>query len=86
VPEIFKTLREAVAEPDKAEASRLVEVFVRREWYKKHTGAGWHGSHKSAFDAYSGYWCFEAAAVVKIRGLDDSAFRDWKYYPKDLVF
>jgi hypothetical protein len=35
--------------------------------------------------AYSGYWCFEAAAVVKLLGIDDSSFRDNEYYPADLL-
>lgn len=34
---------------------------------------------------FSGYWAFEVAAIVKIKGLDDSSFRDHKYYPSQLL-
>ena len=44
-----------------------------------------YGLHKNVHDLYVGYWCFIAAAIVKIKDLDDSTFRDNKYYPKDLI-
>lgn len=85
VPISFKSLREAINTTDNAQASKLVSQFVRKEWYNNHKSCAWVGTHSSKFDIYPGYWCFEAAAVTKIMGLDDSSYRDWKYYPKDLV-
>ena len=85
VPEVFATLRKAIAETDKQQAATLVKQFITKEWYTNHKDAGWHNSHKNKHNAYFGYWSFETAAVVKIMGLDDSPFRDCQYYPKDLV-
>jgi hypothetical protein len=85
IPEIFSTLRDAIQEPDQVKASSLVKDFLKKDWYKGHKDAGWYNSHKGKHDTYSGYWCFEAAAVTCILGLDDSSYRDVQYYPKDLV-
>lgn len=85
IPRIFKKLREAIIDPDKSKAEKLVKEFIRVEWYRNHKGQGWYDCHKSAHDVYYGYWSFETAAVVKILGLNDSEFKDWQYYPKDLV-
>jgi hypothetical protein len=34
---------------------------------------------------YDGYWCYEAAAVVIVCGIDDESFRDHEYYPGELM-
>ena len=34
---------------------------------------------------YCGYWSFEAGAIVKLLGIDDTILKDMKYYPYDLV-
>lgn len=85
VPEVFSKLREAIRVEDKVIAENLVKEFITKNWYKNHKDASWYNSHKSKFDIYYGYWSFETAAVVKIMGLEDSNFRDCKYYPKDLL-
>ncbi|HEY8934009.1 MAG TPA: PoNe immunity protein domain-containing protein [Cyclobacteriaceae bacterium] len=82
VPETFSKLREAIQEPDKTKASKLIYDFLKKDWYKNHRDAGWYDSHKSKHDTYFGYWSFESAAVVKIMGLDDNSFKDNQYYPK----
>ena len=85
VPETFAKLREATQEPDKAKTEKLIHDFLKKDWYKNHKDAGWYNSHKSKHDTYFGYWSFESAAVVKIKDLDDSSFRDNQYYPKALT-
>lgn len=92
-PEIYETdsatlkaydkLRKATEQSDKVEASKLVELFLEKDFYHKHMNL--YNSHNSKADIYCGYWSFESAAVVKIMGLDDSSFIDQQYYPKDLV-
>lgn len=82
VPETFAKLRESIDEPDKGKASKLIHDFLKKDWYKNHKDAGWYNSHKSKHDTYFGYWSFESAALVKIKGLDDTSFRDNQYYPK----
>jgi hypothetical protein len=79
---LFSKLRQAIEETDKARASKQVKEFLEKDWYKEHKDVGWYNSHKSKHDTYFGYWSFESAAIVKIRGLDDSSFRDNQYYPK----
>jgi hypothetical protein len=85
IPEIFSKLRQAVDEPDKIAASKLVKTFLENDWYKGHKDSGWYNSHKTKFHTYFGYWCFESAAIVKIKSLDDRTFRNHQHYPNDLV-
>jgi Domain of unknown function (DUF1911) len=73
------------AAPDKRPA--LMAAFLDT-WYRGNKGTYWWDGH-AIIDrgglAYSGYWCFEAAAVVKLLDIDDSSFRDNEYYPADLL-
>ncbi len=34
---------------------------------------------------YRGYWCIAATALVKALKLDDTEFKDCKYYPYDMA-
>ena len=55
-------------------------------WYKSNKSvAAWYDNHKGEDTGYVGYWCFEAALVVKLFNIDDSSFRSHVYYPADLV-
>ena len=87
-PKPYATLKSAVEaqEANNPElASSLVKRYLEKEWYKGHKEAYWYDNHKSKHDTFFGYWSFEAAAIVKIAGIDDSSFRDNEYYPKDLL-
>jgi len=83
---VYDKLRKATMLTEKAEAAKLIKQFLENDWsqllikYDCITGP-----KESKYNLYSGLWCFEAAAVVKIMGLDDSSFIDNQYYPKDLV-
>lgn len=63
-------------------------VYLDKEWLKTYKNSHIYNSHK-AMDvpnySFTGYWAFEVAAIVKIKGLDDSSFRDHKYYPSQLL-
>ena len=53
-------------------------------WYAacKTRAFPWYGLHKKdPSNIYPGYWRFEAAAVAKILGIDDSALNDNPFYP-----
>lgn len=77
----YKPLADAI----KTNSAEPLKTYLGR-WYNSHRETGWHDTHKIDDDAlYYGYWCFEAAAVAKRLGLDDTLIRDNKYYPKDLV-
>ncbi|MEG0487696.1 MAG: DUF1911 domain-containing protein, partial [Acinetobacter sp.] len=47
----------------------------------------WYNSHLEPAEElrYSGYWAFEAAALVYLLDLDDSALHKYLFYPKDIV-
>ncbi len=83
VLKVYKRLREACQVEDKVLAAELVKAFLEKDFYHRHMVR--YNSHKEQYNLYIGYWSFEAAAVVRIRGLDDSSFRDHPYYPSDLV-
>ncbi|RKP52624.1 PoNe immunity protein domain-containing protein [Trinickia fusca] len=66
------------------EQARLIGEFLDG-WYASHYQAGWFDTHERDDAGYVGYWCFEAALVVKLFEIDDSTFRDNPFYPADLV-
>ena len=57
--------------------------YLTKRWYRDHRDAAWYNSHKSTENIYVGYWSFEAGAVAKLYGVQDSS--EWPYYPYDLV-
>lgn len=84
-PKPFQTLYDATMATD-AEKARLIKAFLN-EWYPAmgKLGVYWHDNHKGPEGGgFFGYWCLEAAAVVKLFGID-SDFRNARYYPKDFV-
>lgn len=40
---------------------------------------------KGEYWGYTGYWCWEAAAIAKILHIDDSGLEGHEYYPYDLA-
>ena len=69
---------------DKENALNQLKKYLTKEWYKGHSSASWHNSHKHGI-IHFGYWSFESGALVKILGLDDSSLKDTQYYPYDMV-
>lgn len=56
------------------------------KWYQNTKLLTWHNyTPEEGKYYYFGRWSFESAAVVAIKGLDDSVFKENEYYPKDLV-
>lgn len=70
------------------ETTADIERYLKN-WYTSLAKAPWHDSHLGIEDdscaGYFGYWAIEAAAVVYLMDLNDSAFREQLVYPKDLV-
>jgi hypothetical protein len=55
-------------------------------WYPACVKNGFYETHNITNNfGYSGYWCFEAALVTLVFNLDDSGYRNHKYYPAALV-
>lgn len=70
-----------VVEGSPEQRPALVKTYLDA-WYKLEGSPDYHLMDT---DAYIGYWCWEAALVVKLYNIDDSSFIDHEYYPKDLV-
>lgn len=80
---VYDKLRRAINSNDVEEASQLIEKFLKQDFYHKNMGR--YNSHKGKSHTYCGYWSFESAVVVKIKGLDESIFGIKKYFPKDII-
>ncbi|WP_420573641.1 PoNe immunity protein domain-containing protein [Kordia sp.] len=85
VNERYKILKEVILVDDKSKAQEMLKLFLDKKWYSSFKGTPLHNQHNNPHNTYVGYWCFEAAAITKIMGLDDSSYIDNQYYPKDLV-
>jgi Domain of unknown function (DUF1911)/Domain of unknown function (DUF1910) len=84
-PKPYQPLFDAIDEPDKADRDKLLKKFIKA-WYPRMRGTYWHDNHKGKdCGGYFGYWCFEAAGVVRAFGMNDAAIRDDPYYPKDMA-
>jgi hypothetical protein len=80
-PKAYQPLYQALDAPA-TEQGNLINSFLQG-WYKHLKKVSWHGTHKQG--SFFGYWAWEAAGVTVAFGLDDSAYRDLPYYPKDAV-
>jgi hypothetical protein len=85
VNERYGMLKEIIEETDKQIAQEKLKFFLDKKWYASLKGTPMHNQHKNRHNTYVGYWCFQAAAITKIMKLDDSIYRDHKFYPKDLL-
>ncbi|PEK40806.1 hypothetical protein COF80_17095 [Bacillus toyonensis] len=72
-----------LAQTDKKEASKRLQTYMEKEWFKGHYDYEWKNAHKEP--GYVGYWSFETAALVKILELDDTSLKDNNHYPYDLA-
>lgn len=66
-----------------SERGDYLKRYLTKRWYRDHRDASWYNSHKSIENIYVGYWSFEAGAVAKLYGVQDSP--EWPYYPYDIV-
>ena len=71
------------AKEDKSKASELLVEYIDKKWLEGHSKLGWKNLHKQG--GYIGLWSYEAGAVAKILGLDDSKLINSNHYPYDLV-
>jgi len=71
------------AQEDKTRASELLTDYIQNKWLKGHSKLGWERSHLEG--GYMGLWSYEAGAVAKALGLNDSNLAHDNHYPYDLV-
>lgn len=82
---VYDALIHVIADPTAMRTPILLSRFLDG-WYPSMKKTYWHDAHLGKDGGgYFGYWCFEAAAVVKLFNLDDRSIRDHRYYPKDLA-
>ncbi|MEB8659335.1 PoNi-like cognate immunity protein [Bacillus cereus] len=72
-----------LAQADKKEASKRLQTYMEKEWFKGHYDYEWKNAHKEP--GYVGCWSFETAALAKILELDDTSLKDNNHYPYDLA-
>lgn len=82
-PEAYEYLQAANTSPDPKNTENL-KIFIEG-WYTSMKDCGWYDSHKSNHDVFYGYWCFEAAAIAKLRGIDITTIQDHPEFPIDLL-
>jgi hypothetical protein len=66
------------------EQQKAIADYLKR-WYGGMKGCYWYDRHKRLDAGFFGYWAFEAGLVTLLWGVDDSSYRDMRFYPKDLV-
>jgi len=83
-PKIFEPLFKAISAKGESR-----DAFLKRylkDWYGAFSNTYWHEAHKGPEGGgFFGYWAVEVAGVAAAFNMDDRAFRDMPYYPKDLV-
>ena len=82
ISEAYRDIYDLTKMP-RADAEQEMKLYLGK-WYSLHKDAPWYNAHTKE-RAYRGYWCWEAAAITKIMGLDDSGYKDNPYYPYDMV-
>lgn len=88
IPRMYLRLKNIIDNNCKEECEKLIREYLKKDWYNSYKKFnGWYNSHLLSPEklSFAGYWAFEIAAVVKLKGLDDSKFRDNEYYPKDIL-
>jgi len=79
----------------------LIKNYLENIWYQEHADdelpSYWVDLHKKSKDlprnslnyhpdnVFFGYWAWETAAIVKIKGWNDESLKDVNYYPYDAV-
>ena len=56
--------------------------FMDNQWYDTCKDYSFYDSHKNDKKTYTGYWCWLAAAIIKIKSINDVA---GKYIPVDVI-
>ena len=85
-PKEMKPLCEVIqlSKTDKDSAVQRLKKYLDKEWFKT-LKEGLVTNKDLEKGRYRGYWCIEAAALVKALELDDTELRDCKYYPYDMA-
>jgi hypothetical protein len=80
----FEWLCRARNADDSLEASEAVVEFLKK-YYAGVQHAYFYNSHLLDEGAFSGYWSFEAAAIVYVAEINDEGFQENVFYPAELT-
>lgn len=69
----------------KEEATKLLKKYVTKQWLNMQDDQTVIKKNSHLKDYYVGYWCIEAAALVKMYDLDDEILKECDYYPYELA-
>ena len=54
-----------LAKTNKTQATKRLEKYLKKEWYRGHSEYPWYNDHKYGV-IHDGYWSFESGALVKV--------------------
>lgn len=74
-----------LAKTDKTKAVERLKTYLEKQWFNMQKEGRITNKDHLRKDHYRGYWCIEAAALVKMLDLDDEILKECKYYPYDLA-
>lgn len=85
-PKEINPLNEVVqlSKTDKTAAVQRLKKYLDKEWFKT-LKEGLVTNKDLEIGNYRGYWCIEAAALVKVLGLDDTELKSCNCYPYDMA-
>lgn len=81
-PKVYGRLRDAIQGPMDLQSALLTSYLGG--WYES-MNTTWYNAHLGADGGFTGYWCWEAAAVAYALGADDTELQAMRFYPKDLA-
>lgn len=89
IPKLYGKLVEIIKNKDNLDNEKKVKVFLDKEWIKipKNHFINFKLKDIPNYEVSSGFvglWAFEVAAIVKIKQLNDSSFKDNVFYPENL--
>ena len=71
---------------DKIEAVKKLKIYLDKYYYTLENLDYEYNTHKFENGRnFYGYWCWEAGALVNVKGLDDGILRYNQFYPYDFV-
>lgn len=90
IPQLYRKLVDITEYKNKVEAEENTKEFLKKDWIKmpKKHFINLNLKDIKNYEVKSGFvglWAFEVAALVKIKGLNDSTFRDNVFYPDRLL-
>jgi hypothetical protein len=82
----YAKLNRVIDEKSEEKGIGELQNYLKEEiWYEGHKVLPWYDSHLRPKGIYFGYWSWEAAALVKVKGWNDEKLKDIEYYPYDAV-